>query len=101
MTMARTNKQEKASFTFAKLKGFENYDEWARRMMVALDVAALSNFVGDPEKNPRPALYQLASHEQDIAKLRYADSLQDQIDCYDSRNRRIRGLILKMVVDYI
>ena len=99
--MARTNNKEKAGFTFARLKGFENYDEWARCIMVASDVAALSNFVGDPEKNPRPALYQLASHEQDIAKLRYADSLQDQVECYDSRNRRTRGLILKMVVDYI
>ena len=45
--------------------------------------------------------YQLASHEQDIAKLRYADSLQDQVDFYDSRNRRTRGFIPKMVVDYI
>ena len=57
ITMARTNNKEKAGFTFAKSKEFENYDEWARRMMVALDVAALSNLVGAREKNPRLALY--------------------------------------------
>ena len=92
---------DERAFTFAKLKGFENYQEWDRNLTIALAVAALLEYLDSPTDFPPPTVPLLDENGTDIAKLKYYERRTDKYTRYRTNDGRVTRLIFRMVIDTI
>ena len=93
---------DKRNFTFAKLKGADNYKQWKRHMTVTLDRLRVLQHLKSDEENPSSvALVLFIADETNIAKVDVADRRQATVDKFYDKRYLVRGLILEMVVDSI